>query len=506
MKRILLFSLIACLLLLQSCKKDNINAVKTSLTESKEKDNTNTFSVAKVLGSNMVVQRDKAFKVWGQALAGHTVTVKASWNTTTFSAISDANGNWETYIPAASATITAQNIVVKDNGGSPITLSNVLIGDVWVFSGQSNMVMPLDSVGPYPGFTGVTNRQAEIAVANYPNIRLSAILYDRETAPIDYLNNTAPWSVCTPITAKNYSAIAYYFGRKLNTTLGVPIGLVVSAVSATSCQEWVSQQTIANNSNLNAVYSGGNSSTLYNGMIYPLRKLSVKGYVWDQGEGNRHDYNMGLYTVLNSAMIGNWRSIFNQGDLPFYFVQMTPYAENFFNTTPWGDNPVAYDYAKFREIQMLVRTQTVNTGMAVTMDINEIINIHWKTKKPGGERLALLALNKTYGQTAVQCVGPQYSTFTPSGNQATIIFVSGTATGLTTAGAQPLKQYFYVAGTDSLFRQGTAVISGGGIVVTAPSGTPLPIRSVRYAFTNFPVTNLQNSADLPTEPFRTDNW
>lgn len=311
---------------------------------------------------------------------------------------------------------------------------------------------PLDSVSSWPGFPGVDNYQAEIAAANYPNIRMSVIPYDRETAPIDYLNYIATWSVCSPVTAKNYSAIAYYFGRKLNTTLNIPIGLVVSAVSATSCQEWTSQQTIAANGYLNAFYSKGNSSTLYNGMIYPLRKLSIKGYVWDQGEGNRHDYSVGLYYYLNAGMIGNWRSIFNQGNLPFYYVQMTPYAENFFNTNPWGDDPTANDYAKFREVQTQVRS-TINTGMAVTMDINEIVNIHWKAKKTGGERLALLALNKTYGQTGVQCVGPQYSYFTQNATQVLIYYVNGTANGLNSIGGQPLdKNQFLVAGTDHVFR------------------------------------------------------
>lgn len=126
----------------QSCKKVNVSIVKTSLQTSNKTANAITFSVAKVLGSDMVVQRDKLFKVWGQALAGHNVTVKASWNTTTFSSVSDANGNWETSVPAAAATSNAQNIVIKDNGTSPVTLSNILIGDVWICSGQSNMAMP----------------------------------------------------------------------------------------------------------------------------------------------------------------------------------------------------------------------------------------------------------------------------------------------------------------------------------------------------------------------------
>ncbi len=187
--------------------------------------------------------------------------------------------------------------------------------------------------------------------------------------------------------------------------------------------------------------------------------------------------------------------------MPFYFVQMTPYDENFFS----GSKPTDNDYAFFREAQSYVREKVKNTGMAVTMDVGDKTRIHPKDKKPVGERLALLALNKTYNQN-VQSEGPQYLSFTQNKYIAIINFISETAAGLNTINNEALNQFFFVAGSDHVFRKAFATISGNKMIVQAPSDTPLPILSIRYAFTNYPITNLQNGAGLPMEPFRTDNW
>ncbi|RCH55286.1 hypothetical protein DJ568_08875 [Mucilaginibacter hurinus] len=463
------------------------------------------FSVSKVLGDNMVVQRDKPFTVWGQAPTGHKIEVTVSWSRKSFAATSNSQGVWEVKIPAASANTKAQIIVVKDIVNTAvIRLNNILIGDVWICSGQSNMEMPIDSISPFPGFPGVTDYKAEIAAANYPALRLFKIPYGRSDAPEDNLKHNALWNKCTPDNAGKFSALAYFFARKVHIEINVPIGLVVSALGATSGEEWTARKVIDSDDALKSFYKHDKVSKLYNGMIYPLKKLAVKGFLWDQGEGNRND-PPGMYTRLNSAMIKDWRAIFNQGQLPFYFVQMTPYAAKFFFTNPWGDDPKASDYARFREDQMLVRTHTPNTGMAVNMDIDEIVHIHWQNKKPTGERLALLALNQTYGHKNIQAVGPQYAGHKVNGDKVIIEYVAGTSNGLN-AGGKPLAQHFYVAGADSVFRQAAATIRDNIVELAIPEGTPMPVLAVRYAFTNFPVTNLQNSAGLPAEPFRTDKW
>lgn len=460
---------------------------------------TPTFTVSNVLQSNMVIQRDKPFVVWGLADVGRHVTVKVSWNDSMFDATADNNGIWKTTVPATGVNAVPQTVKCSSDGFSDAILNNILIGDVWVCSGQSNMVMPVNVLPP--SFLGVLNYQDEIAAADYPNIRAITIAADYTDKLLNTLTYPADWTVCTPQTAGNLSAIAYYFARKLNTSLNVPIGIIISAVNGTSCQLWTNADAFKNNPDIKNY--AGNACYLYNGMINPLTNLSVKGFIWYQGENNEHD-NPTSYTKLNSALINGWRGAFNQGALPFYLVQMTPFAEDYNTTNPPGGNPLLDDYAKFREGQANILA-VPNTGMAVTMDVGEVNNHHPRNKKPVGERLALLALKNAYNQD-VACYGPKYSSFTASGNTVIVNFADGTANGLNTINNQPLNQLFFVAGPDHVFRKGTAVISGNSVVVTVPGATSLPVQAVRYAFTNAPITNLQNGAGLPAEPFRTDNW
>lgn len=493
----------AFIVLIYSCRKENFTASNKANNISVENAAVPTFKVGRVLGSNMVIQRNKPFTVWGSnAAAGDTIQVNASWNADSFKAIADNTGHWSVSIPAATANTNAQTLEIKQNGIIKSTFTNILIGDVWLCSGQSNMDMPVDSTGPWPFYEGVDNYQEEIASANYPMLRLIKVRTDFRKQPQDDLTYTTSWSVCTPETAKQYSAVAYFFGRKLMLDVNVPIGLVVSSVGGTACEAWTQKETIQADPVLDAYYTGRNfSSQLFNGMIYPLRNLSLNGFIWYQGESNRHDSPSVNYTKLNTAMIGNWRNTFNQGNLSFYYVQMTPYDENFLSGSKASD----YDYAIFREAQKNIRTSAPNAGMAVTMDVGDAIRIHPKNKRPVGERLALLALNKDYGFT-VQSSGPVYASFTQSGYNAKIKFVAGTANGLNTINDAPLNQYFFAAGTDHKFRKCNAKISGNIILLKAPSTIPLPIMAIRYAFTNYPITNLQNDAGLPAEPFRTDNW
>jgi sialate O-acetylesterase len=489
------------LFILASCnKKETITPSKSGNPTKRKGTLPATVSLTALLQTNMVVQRDKPFEIWGQAPPALKIAVNVSWNTTTLNTIADSLGNWKVLVPASAANANAQTIIVKADGFDAVIFTNVVIGDVWVCSGQSNMAMPVDSVSP---FRGVLNYQAEIAAANYPSIRMLTIQDDFENTPATNLNLPATWNICSPATIGKVSAVAYYFARKLNSTLNIPIGIIIAADNGSYCQDWTNVEAIKNDPLLSANYLAG-SSTLYNGMINPLINLSVKGFTWYQGENNEHDNPPGNYTRLNSALIQGWRTKFNQPDLPFYYVQMTPFDEDYYNTTPPGGNLNDDWYAQFREAQANIRS-VAGTGMAVTMDVGEVTNHHPRNKKPVGERLALLALNYTYNQ-AVQCVGPQYASFSTYGYSATVNFITGTANGLNTINNDPLNQFFFVAGTDHVFRQGQATISGNTVIITAPSGTPLPVQAVRYAFTIAPVTNLQNSAGLPAEPFRTDNW
>jgi sialate O-acetylesterase len=447
----------------------------------------------------MVIQRDAPFQVWGIADTGRKVSVKVSWNSNIFQVTTDKTGTWKATIPAEGANNNPQTITCSSSGLNDIVLNNILIGDVWVCSGQSNMVMPVNILPP--SFLGVLNYQDEIAAANYPNVRAITIPTTYSDYPMSSIGSNTSWTVCSPQTVGNYSAIAYYFAQKLNTSLNVPIGIIVSAVNGTSCQAWTNQEAFTNNGSISGY--ANNASQLYNGMISPLTRLSIKGFTWYQGENNEHD-NPDLYAKLNSALIEGWRGVFNQGQLPFYFVQMTPFAEDYNNTNPPGGNTADDYYAKFREGQTKILA-VPGTGMAVTMDVGEVANHHPRNKKPVGERLALLALKNDYHQNVV-CYGPHYESYTASGNTVTIQFSGNTADGLNTINNQPLNQLFFLAGSDHVFHKGSAQIQGNTIVVTVSNDTPLPVQGVRYAFTNAPITNLQNGAGLPAEPFRTDNW
>ena len=484
------------LLILAGCKKnEKITPVKTVTVD------TAGFSVASLFQSNMVLQRDKPATIWGKGPASIKVAVTLSWNPTVLNTTADAAGNWLATVPASVATAIPQTITIKADGISAVTLSNVLIGDVWICSGQSNMVMPVDSIAP---FTGVLNFRSEIAAANYPTIRMLNVTEDPEMAPMTKLDYPASWKVCSPSTVGPESAVAYYFAQKLNTTLNVPIGIIVSAVNGSWCQDWTNVGAIESNSTLSASYLSG-SSTFYNGMINPLTGLTIKGFIWYQGENNQNDAPKSDYTLLNTALINGWRSMFNQANLPFYYTQLTPFAQDYTTTTPPGGDTTLDNLGLFREAQANIRKSATGTGMAVTMDVGEVANHHPRNKKPVGERLALLALNNTYGQS-VQSVGPQYASFSANQYTVTVNFVAGTANGLSTINNAPLAQHFFVAGTDQVFRWASAKIVGSTIVITAPAATPLPVQAVRYAFTAAPITNLQNSAGLPAEPFRTDSY
>ncbi len=448
----------------------------------------------------MVVQRDKPLVIWGQAPALMSVSINCSWNAQTFTTTSDASGNWSTTIPASPLNAAPQTIILEANGYQTVTLTNILLGDVWLCSGQSNMAMPLDSVAP---FTGVLNFRSEIAAANYPEIRMLNIAEDSRTSPLNKLSYPATWSVCSPATAASESAVAYYFAQKLQTTLNVPIGIIVSAVNGSYCQDWANVAAIRGVPALSGYLAG--SSAYYNGMISPLTRLAIKGFVWYQGENNQHDIPVSNYTILNSALISGWRQQFNQPDAGFYYTQLTPFAEDYNKTTPPGGDTTSDYLAMFREAQANIRIASTGAAMAVTMDVGEAANHHPRNKKPVGERLALLALNGSYGQS-VACTGPQYASFTASQYIVTVNFKAGTANGLSTLSNTPLAQHFFVAGTDHVFRWAPASIVGNTIVIKAPPATPLPVQAVRYAFTNAPITNLQNSDGLPAEPFRSDNW
>jgi len=464
------------------------------------------LAFASVLQSNMVVQQNKPFKVWGYAPAGETVAITADWLNSAVKVVAGANNKFLGIISvplAKKGDFTKHSITVSSRDKS-IALNNLLIGDTWICSGQSNMQF---------GMKETIDSAIEIPTANYPNIRLFSGGLNFSNDPIDSISGS--WKECTPVTVKNFSAVAYHFGRELYNTLNIPVGIIFTGIGASAAQAYVPKDVLAADPLLDSAYlqpylrspkskdkmTGGFSFEkvtrpflLYNAVIHPFTNLSIKGFTWYQGEANRMERES--YTRLTQAMIQSWRTNFGQGNLPFYYVQVAPF---------WYDNPdsTLADYAFFREAQENISTLN-NTEMVLTMDVGEARDLHPKNKKPVGVRLAKTALNREYGMLNISYRGPHYSYVVFDKKKAVIYFKPETvSSGLTTNdGGSP--KFFTVAGEDKVFYPATAEIAGETVVVTSDK-VKKPV-AVRYAFTNFAVTNLQNSYSFPAVPFRTDNW
>jgi hypothetical protein len=472
---------------------NNLNDTKKELA---------TFRLATVFQDSMVIQQAKPSTIWGWAKPGTFVEVMASWGQRV-TTNSDKNGKWELSIRVPNAKkgdYSAHSLEVKAEK-ELIRVDNILIGEVWFCSGQSNMEMTMQALPPW--HKGVNNYATEIAQANYPGIRLFKVTRETAAEPRDTVNAT--WKTCTPSSVASFSGVAYYFARQLQQALDIPVGIVTAAFGGASCQAFIHKEVLMADSVLRTRYWQPyvanpeekqphlRPSLIYNAIINPFMPFSIKGILWYQGESNAGDIQG--YDYLNAALIKSWRSSFRQGELPFYFVQMTPYA--------WKkNNPTENGYAKFREAQSRVLS-VAGTGMVCTMDVGDPDDIHPTNKKPVGERLAFLALKNTY-QKKVVSSGPLFKSWEISKGKLIVEFEkSSLGSGLTTAdGKSP--QHFMLAGADSVFYPATAIIENNKIVLKA-SAVKDPV-AIRYAYTNAVITNLQNKEGWPAFPFRTDRW
>lgn len=458
------------------------------------------------LSDNMVVQQNKPFKVWGKAPAGQKVKISADWlaSPTIVEAEKDGSFLGLIQVPIAHSGDFSKYKISVESGSQSISLENLLIGDVWFCSGQSNMQFGMDEV---------INAEEEIAGANYPNIRLFSAGLNFSNEPLDKINGR--WVVCSPETVKKFSAIGYYFGQNLHKTLNIPVGLIFTGIGASSAQAYVPQQVLAADPILDAAYlqpylqsersqeviDGGftfekvtRPFLLYNAIIHPFVNLSIKGICWYQGESNRHERES--YTRLTHAMIHSWRKVFAQENLPFYYVQVAPFFYDIEDLT-------LADYAFFREAQEKIRILN-NTEMVVTMDVGEAKDLHPKNKKPIGERLAKVALNRTYGKLEVAYRGPRFQSVAFDGRSAVVSFDPETVeSGLQTNDGE-VPKCFFLAGNDQEFYPAETKIMGNKILLKSKK-VRKPV-AVRYAFTNYPITNLENKDGFPVEPFRSDNW
>lgn len=464
------------------------------------------LQLSNALQSRMVIQQNKPFKVWGKANASESVTVRADWESSAVTVLASAKGDFTAIInvPAAKRGDYSHHRVSVSSAGQTVVLDSLLIGDLWFCSGQSNMQFALKED---------TNAAKEVPKANYPNIRLLRVDLNFSAEPINDFKGK--WEVCTPESAAAFSAVGYSFGKELFQALQIPIGLIFSGIGASAAQAYVPQDVLAADTMLNRVYlqpylqsekskeriDGGFSFEkvtrpflLYNAMIHPLTQLSIKGFCWYQGESNRMERES--FTRLTQVMIESWRKNFAQGQLPFYYVQVAPYFYD-------KEDPSLNDYAFFREAQENISALN-NTGMVVTMDVGEAKDLHPKNKVPVGLRLAKLALNRSYGKLDIAFEGPHYSYKEIRGSEIVIHFTpSSVKSGLRTKDGKA-PAFFTIAGVDGRFYPAEARIVNNTVIVrSAKVSQP---REVRYAFTNYPVTNLENGEGLPAVPFRTDTY
>jgi sialate O-acetylesterase len=448
-----------------------------------------------IFGDHMVLQQKTEAAIWGTAAADEEVTVLLGEAKATTKA--GADGKWMVKIATPPASGTPLDLVVK--GKNEIKLSDVLIGEVWIASGQSNMEWSVAQS---------SNPADEIKNANYPQIRMIKVGRNPSDKPLDdfaFVPNPkdarSGWAVASPETAAPMSAVGLFFARKLNKDLGVPVGIISTNWGGTIAEAWTSRETLASDAEWfgpilerGKNFQPGNPnqpSVLYNSMIKPLVPFAIRGAIWYQGESNVGRAEQ--YAKLFPAMIADWRKSFGQGDFPFLFVQLAPYAYNKQMST--GQLPELW------EAQTKTLAASPNTGMCVTTDIATINDIHPPNKQDVGARLALWALANTYGKQDVVYSGPLYESMAIEDNKIRIKFKH--AAGLKLSDSKP-GEHFTIAGEDQKFVPATATIDGETVVVTSPD-VPKPV-AVRFGWTDTSEPNLFNGAGLPASPFRTDSF
>ena len=462
------------------------------------------ITMPNIIGSNMVLQQYTNVPLWGWATSGTKVDITPSWGTKT-TVYADVNGKWTTNIqtPVALAGQAPVYTLTVAGPSNTITFSNILVGEVWLASGQSNMAFAMNFLDVGTN-RGVLNYASEIAAANYPNIRLFDVPKTSSATPST--NCSGSWVSCSPATVTNFSAVAYYFGRQLylHPGLNVPIGIINACYSGSGIQTWIKNSVLTSDPSLNTKYIApgltgitSQPSTLYNAMIAPIIPFAIKGAIWYQGESNSGDG--AIYTTANIAMINDWRTDWGT-NFSFYAVQLSP------RLSTLGQFDTGYARAEFREIQGGFQT-LAKTGIIPNGDIlfapEEYYNAHPRNKKLVGTRLGLMALGKDYAQP-VQYLGPMYQSFSVSGSSIIINFKpESLGSGLGKGNGLSLN-CFRISGSNATFYPATAVIVGNTVVVSSPSVTA-PV-AVRYGFTDGAMTNFQNNDGIAAYPFKTDTW
>ena len=435
--------------------------------------------------NGMVLQQDQQVAIWGKDKPGTKIKVTGNWGKEAQTTC-DQNGKWKVKIQTPKAGGPYQ-LTIK--GSQKLTFNNILMGEVWLCSGQSNMEMPVKGYNNQP----IIGSNEAILTSKNDRIRFFNTPRSVSMTPLTDVKGT--WKSAEPANTGNFSATAYFFARKVESVLGVPIGIIQTAWGASSVESWMDSITLQEFPHAiipTEIPKTPNTSPtmLYKSMLHPYIGYTIRGALWYQGEANRA--NAHQYHDLFRKMIASWRAQWNQGDFPFYFVQLAPFEPGKINS------------AFLREAQLKTMLSEKNVGMACILDAGDEI-IHPAQKEIVGSRLAYWALAKTYMIPGIAFSGPVYKQMKVNENGRAIITFDYAETGINSFG-KPFSG-FEIAGEDRVFypAQAALVPNKNGELMVWNEQVPKPV-SVRYAFKSWAEASLYNTAGLPASSFRTDDW
>lgn len=449
-----------------------------------------------IMSDNMVLQQLSSAKIWGWAEHDSQISVTVSWSKDKYTTMSDMHGNWMLTVKTPEASNVPQTISIRENKGKTTFINNVLIGEVWFCSGQSNMFMQLG------GYSSQPVEGAPETIMNssrYKNVRVALISKRAATTPQEKVDGR--WMESAPENASKFPAAAYYFATRLNGTLDIPIGIICCSWGGSHIAGWMPEELVTSLGYKDAAAhaadenrKNGRPLVMYNGMLYPLRHYTIKGFLWYQGCSDVAEY--GKYALYQSEMVKHWRELWGLGELPFYFVEIAPYD---------------YDLRRglkgymLREAQQKALDMIPNSGMASTVDLVKPYErkiIHPSRKKEVGDRLAMLALNHTYNIKGIESDSPRFAGMEIQENGSAKIRLTNCSNGFSVT--YPIEG-FEAAGKDRVFYHADArILPDKTICVSCPQVKE--IASVRYLYSNFVIANLKNMWGLPVLPFRTDDW
>ena len=473
-----------------------------------------------IISDNMVLQQNTKVALWGWASPGEVITITNNWNRKATTVTADISGKWLTHITTTKA---GGPYKLSFKASNTIDVNNILLGEVWLASGQSNMEFFVGKT-PNPSYTGIHNYDEIIKDAEHPAIR--QIDVPNKVADTPQTDFKGVWKMCTAKTIDTFSAVAYFFAREVNKATGFPVGIINSTWGGTPAEAWTKKEVLQGDADFVPilerykkaleVYPAENEkyrtaldkwradtsktkgagprgpmgpnhnhspARLYNGMIVPVQPYTLKGFIWYQGESNADRAYQ--YRKLFPAMIANWRSDWQNEKLPFYFVQISPHRSQ---------------NAEIRDAQLYAYRNVDNTGMAVTTDNGDSLDIHPRNKESVGKRLSLWALRNEYGKKHIIVSGPLYKSLKIEEDKMRISFDFDK--GLMAKDGE-LKE-FTIAGDDQNFVPAQAKIEGNNVMVW--NDAVKNPKAVRFAWKNIPKPNLYNGAGLPASPFRTDEW